>query len=159
MPWQIVDKVAFVDGKIAVNIKIDFTKYQQRIPLAQQMLGNMVLASCQDYMPLLTGSLRQRSYVDPGGHKVVFPGPYARYQYGGVVMVDSVTGKGPAKYVDKNGVDEYYRYRKGAVLKPTKRRLIYSQPNAQSHWFAFAKVRDLQAWIAGCDRIIKGGSV
>lgn len=154
--WKIVDKVAFVNGMVSVEINIDLTAYPPRFERAQQRLGEMVLASSKVYMPLLTGSLQQRSYVDDGGKKVVFPGPYGRYQYGGRVMVDSVTGKGPTLIHDANGVEVGLRFRKGATLVPTERRLTYSQPNAQAEWFQPAKDKDQGAWIAECGRIING---
>lgn len=154
--WKIVDKTAFVNGMVSVEVDIDLTEYQMRCVQAQQRLGEMVLASSKVFMPLLTGSMQQRSYVDDGGKKVVFPGPYARYQYGGKVMVDSVTGKGPAMIHDANGIEIGLRFRKGATLVPTERRLTYSQPNARSEWFQAAKDKDLQAWISECGKILKG---
>ena len=156
--WKIVDKLAFVNGMVRVEVNIDLSEFPPRFVRAQQRLGEMVLASSKVYMPLLTGSLQQRSYVDGGGRKVVFPGPYGRYQYGGRVMVDSVTGKGPAMIHDRNGVEIGLRFRKGATLVPTERRLTYSQPNAQAEWFEPAKAKDLPMWVAECDRIIKGGT-
>ena len=156
--WKIVDKLAFVNGMVRVEVNIDLSEFPPRFVRAQQQLGEMVLASSKVYMPLLTGSLQQRSYVDDGGRKVVFPGPYGRYQYGGRVMVDSVTGKGPAMIHDRNGVEIGLRFRKGATLVPTERRLTYSQPNAQAEWFEPAKAKDLPMWVAECDRIIKGGT-
>ena len=156
--WKIVDKIAFVNGMVHVDINIDLSEYSERHEKAQRRLGEMVLASSKVFMPLLTGSLQQRSYVDDGGRKVVFPGPYGRYQYGGRVMVDSVTGKGPMMIHDRNGVEVGLRFRKGATLVPTERRLTYSQPNAQAEWFQPAKDKDLNAWVAECGRIIGGGA-
>jgi len=156
--WVISGKTAFVKGMVTVDINIDLSAYPPRFERAQQRLGEMVLASSKVYMPLLTGSLQQRSYVTDGGRKVVYPGPYGRYQYAGRVMVDSVTGKGPALIHDRNGVEVGLRFRKGATLVPTERRLTYSQPNAQAEWFQPAKDKDLPTWVAECDRIIKGGS-
>lgn len=156
--WNIVDKLAFVNGMVRVEVNIDLSEFPPRFVRAQQRLGEMVLESCKPFMPNLTGSLQQRSYVDDGGRKVVFPGPYGRYQYGGRVMADSVTGKGPALIHDRNGVEVGLRFRKGATLVPTERRLTYSQPNAQAEWLEPAKTKDLPAWVAECDRIIKGGA-
>ena len=102
-------------------------------------------------MPLLTGSMQQRSYVDDGGRMVVFPGPYARYQYEGKVMVDSVTGKGPM-WIPTIG----YRFHKGAKLSPTDRKLTYSQPNATDHWFDAAKSANGGYWVAEVKRIAGG---
>lgn len=156
--WRIVDKAAYVNGLVRVEVTIDLSAYPPRFVRAQQRLGEMVLASSKVFMPLLTGSLQQRSYVDDGGRRVVFPGPYGRYQYGGKVMVDSITGKGPALIRDRNGVEVGFRFRRGATLVPTERRLTYSQPNAQAEWFQPAKDKDLNAWVTECERIIKGGA-
>jgi hypothetical protein len=119
----------------------------------------MVLESSKPFMPFLTGSLQQRSYVADGGRQVIFPGPYARYLYGGVVMVDSVTGKGPALIHDRNGVEVGLRFRRGATLVPTTRKLNFSRPGAQAEWVEAAKDKDKLAWFAELDRIIIKGEV
>lgn len=151
--WKIVNKIAIVNGSVTLDIKL--SAYPKRFEKAQQEFGRMVLNSSRKYMPLLTGSQQQRSYVADGGKKIVFPGPYAGYLYGGRVMVDSVTGKGPVLIHDKNGVEVGLRFRKGATLVPTQRRLTYSQPNAQAEWFQAAKDNHLQEWVAVCNKIIK----
>ena len=151
-------KVSYVMGHIQVDL--DLSEYGVRHELAQRRLAQMVLESCKPFMPMETGSLIERSYVSPDGKKVVFPGPYARYLYGGVVMVDSATGKGPALIHDRFGVPVGYRFRKGAILKPTTRPLSYSKqfnPKAQAHWYEAAKDQDLQLWVSTIDRIIKYG--
>ena len=106
-------------------------------------------------MPLLTGGLQQRSHTEDNGRRVVFPGPYARYQYGGKVMVDSVTGKGPRKI--PTGPGEYVlRFRKGAKLVPTQRPLTYSSPQAVPEWFEHAKAQNMQFLIKGIAEIMGG---
>jgi hypothetical protein len=92
-------------------------------------------------MPLLTGSLQQRSHTEDGGRKVVFPGPYGRFPYGGKVMVDPVTGSPWA--------------RKGVKKALTDRSLTYSNPEATDHWFDTAKARNGEYWINGVKQ--KGG--
>lgn len=100
--------------------------------------------------------MRDVSGVLDGGRKVIFPGPYARYQYMGRVMVDRETGKGPRKI--PTGPGEYeLRFRKGAKLMPTDRKLKYSTPQAVDHWFDEAKKRNERAWIEGVKRIITEG--
>lgn len=152
--WKVLGKVSYVEGNITVNI--DLSEYPHRFKCAQQRLGEMVLESCKPFMPFLTGSLQQRSTVDNGGREVVFPGPYGRYQYGGRVMVDSVTGKGPAMIHDKYGMEVGLRFRKGAVLVATDRPLTYTRQGAQAEWFQPAKDKDMQMWIGECEKIIKG---
>ncbi|MCM1545247.1 MAG: minor capsid protein, partial [Ruminococcus sp.] len=82
--------ISYVCPNFSVHIALD--RYSKRFDDAQQWLGDRVLEDCKPFMPLLTGSLQQRSYVADGGRKVVFPGPYGRFQYMGKVMVDPDTG-------------------------------------------------------------------
>lgn len=146
------EKVSYVDGHVRANL--DLSHYSERFRDAQQWLGDHVLAGCKPFLPKVTGSLEQRSYVAKGGREVVFPGPYARYLYMGKVMVDSVTGKGPRKI--PTGPGEYVlRFRKYATLVPTTRPLTYtktSHPQATDHWFDHAKAKYGQAWITGLKR-------
>ena len=146
--------ISIVRGSIQINISME--RLEKNCEAAQWWLGEQVLQGCRALMPLLTGSLQQRSRVEDGGRRVVFPGPYARYLYMGRVMVDSVTGKGPRKI--PIGPGEYVlRFRKGAKLKPTGRRLTYSNPEAVDHWFDEAKARNLPHWLRGVENIIRTG--
>lgn len=145
--------IRYSDGN--VHIKIDLSVFDERSVRAQQWLGDRVLEDCKPMMPLLTGSLQQRSHSESNGKKVVFPGPYARYLYYGKVMVDSKTGKGPRKI--PNGPGGYVlRFRKGANLVPTDRPLTYSRAEAVPYWFEVAKKNHLQYWTDGVKRILGG---
>ena len=147
-------KWSLVRGR--VHVAMNLTAYGERLETAQWWLGNQVLQGCRALMPLLTGSLQDRSHVEDGGRRVVFPGPSARYLYMGKVMVDAKTGKGPMKI--PTGPGEYVlRFRKGARLIPTNRRLTYSNPEAVDHWFDEAKARNLPYWLNGVENIIKRG--
>lgn len=151
-------KVAYVKGQITVDL--DLTKYGVRHMLAQRRLAQMALESSRKYMPFQTGSMSQRSYVSPDGKHVIFPGPYARMLYAGMVMVDSKTGKGPALIHDRFGVPVGYRFRKGATLRATDRPLHFDKTYnsmAQAHWFEPAKSNDLPYWLSEINRIIKYG--
>lgn len=129
-----------------VRVTIDLTDREDSFNRAQEWFGQRVLQDCRAYIPHLTGSQQQRSHTEDGGRKVVFPGPYARYLYGGKVMVDSETGKGPRKI--PTGPNEYIlRFRKGARLKPTDRKLKYSNPEARDHWFEAAKAEHADQWV------------
>lgn len=147
------ENISYVSGGLRVEIRFD--RYEERYREAQQWLGDRVLEDCKACMPHLTGGLQQRSHVENEGRNVVFPGPTARYLYGGVVMVDSVTGKGPMKIPTAPG--EYVlRFRLGAKLVATSRPLTYSNPQAVPHWFDEAKQRNGQFWIDGVKEIIGG---
>jgi len=130
---------SYVSGNFRVNLSLD--RFSQQFQEAQQWLGDRVLEDCRAVMPLLTGSLQQRSHTEDGGRKVVFPGPYGRFQYGGKVMVDPVTGSPWA--------------RKGVKKVLTDRPLTYSNPEATDHWFDTAKARNGEYWINGVKQ--KGG--
>lgn len=139
--------------------ELHFDRFSAQFAAAQQWLADRVLADCKPYMPMQTGSLVQRSYTEDGGRRIVFPGPYARYLYGGVVMVDATTGKGPMKIPDGTG-GYVLRFRKGARLMPTSRRLDYStaaHPQATDHWFDAAKAANQSYWMDGVKRIGGGG--
>lgn len=132
-----------------VAVKLDLSWMNKNVPDAQAWLGEQVLASSKRYMPFREGFLQDESHTEDGGKKVVFPGPYGRFQYMGVVMVDSVTGKGPRKIPTGPGGEFVFRFKEGAKLKPTDRKLNYSRAEARDHWFEEAKVADKDAWIRG----------
>ena len=131
-------KFSIVAGE--VTAVIDLSVYAERFDEAQEWLGWRVLQDCQARMPIQTGSLRQRSHPEDGGRRVVFPGPYARFQYGGKVMVDPLTGSPWA--------------RRGAKKVLTDRPLKYADPAATDHWFEAAKAEFGQEWIAELNRMI-----
>ena len=109
---------------------------------ANTILLSQVMKDTSPYVPFLTGSLNARTHVV--GNTIIYPGPYARYLYYGKVMVDSVTGKGPAKIPDVG-----YRFRRGATLRPTDRPLTYTKdfhPKATARWFEVSKARNLKKW-------------
>ena len=132
---------SYVDGQVRVHM--DLQRFYAQYVAAQQWLGNQVLNDCKAVMPLLTGSMQQRSYVNDEGSEVVFPGPYARFQYGGKVMVDPVTGSPWA--------------RPGAKKVLTDRPLTYSRAGATDHWFDTAKAQHGESWIQGVKARAGGG--
>lgn len=81
-------KISYSDG--GVHVTVDLRALDQRMREAQQWLGDRVLEDCKACMPHLTGDLQQRSRTENDGKQVRFPGPYARYLYGGKVMVDII---------------------------------------------------------------------
>lgn len=133
--------ISYVKGDIRVNISID--RFSEQFEKAQQWLGDRILEDCKPKMPHLTGSMQQRSSVEKGGKKVVFPGPYARFQYGGLIMIDPETGSAWAKPGNKKVV--------------TDRKLTYSSQTATDHWFDAAKAENGEYWVAGVKKIAGGG--
>lgn len=120
---------------------------------ANDILVYQVMKDTSPYVPFLTGSLNARTQAV--GNTIIYPGPYARYLYYGKVMVDSVTGKGPA-YIPEVG----YRFRKGAILKPTGRDLQFTKSfhaKATARWFEVSKARNLQKWLRIAKEAILNG--
>lgn len=140
-------------GFVAVNI--DLSWMARNIPDTQAWLGEQVLQSSRAFMPFVEGTLRQRSHTAEEGRKVIFPGPSSRFLYMGVAMVDSKTGRGPFR-IEVSPGEFIFRFRKGATLRPTTRKLNYSSSEACDHWFEAAKARDKDAWVRGAkERLVK----
>lgn len=117
-------------------------------------IASEVLSDTSPYVPALTGSLDQRTHVD--GNTVVYPGPYARYLYNGKVMVDAATGRGPNRFIGKDG-NEMIAFPKGATLTATERDLVFNNtfhPKAQAHWFEASKAQNLDKWVRKAARVV-----
>lgn len=98
----------------------------------QMHLTRIVNKRITKYMPFRSGALATKLKHIKSPTEIEVLGPYARYPYYGKVMVNSVTGKGPAMIP---GVG--YRYRKGTTLKVTERDLNYDKtkhPEAGPYW-------------------------
>lgn len=124
---------------------------------AEHVVAQTIRSDTSPYVPFLTGSLDTRTRVV--GNTVIYPGPYARYLYYGVKMVDAVTGKGPMHYVDKYG-NESIRYRKGATLRPTQTPLKYTtdfHPQAGPKWFERSKAENLDKWLRVAEKAVTHG--
>lgn len=128
-----------------------------RAERAETILAIQIQKDTEQYVPFRTGSLNQRTQVV--GNTIVYPGPYARYLYYGVKMVDSVTGKGPMHYVDRHG-NEVIRFRRGAVLRPTSEPLKYTtdfHKEAGPQWFERSKAQNLERWLRVAEKVANTG--
>ena len=132
--------VQSIDFRANLNLGV----FNRRLELAQRMLGENFLHSALSRIPRRTGSMAQRSYTEDGGRRVVFPGPYARFQWGGKVMVDPETGSPFA--------------RKGVKKVLTDRPLTYGDPNATDHWTDEAWAQDGEAILKSVRNILEGGN-
>ena len=118
----------------------------------QTQLTRIINKRITRYMPYRTGALSTKLKYIKSSTEIEVLAPYARYQYYGKVMVNSVTGKGHALIPDVG-----YRYKKVAILKATDRDLKYDttkHPNAGPFWdrrmMAAEKdaiVSDIQAYV------------
>ena len=150
--------------KAGIDIKLDMSRVEGNFNKAQYVLDSAVMQSMVPFMPHRDGSFIQRTTAESAakagtGEVVAAAGPFGRYLYMGKVMVDSVTGKGPAKI--PTGPGEFVlRFRYGSKLKPTNRPLQYSKaynPKARSHWFDAAKKRDSESWVRVVKKNAGGG--
>lgn len=126
-------------------------------PQVETSLANQIAKDTTKYVPAsgAPAGLYERVQVIEG--KVIYPGPYARYLYYGKVMVNSATGKGPMRFIDKYG-NELIVFPKGSKLRATDRDLTFSRAHhkdAQSHWFEASKAQNLEKWIQTVEKAVK----
>lgn len=119
---------------------------------AEHAVAMQAAEDTEKYVPMKTGSLRQRTLV--AGNEIIYPGPYARYLYYGKYMVDAATGAGPMHYTDKKG-NEHIKYRKGAHLVATDRDLVFHSPDTRSHWFEYSKTQNIEKWKKTATKAVK----
>lgn len=118
---------------------------------AESVLANQALKDTDRYVPMLTGSLKQRAHVQ--GNMLIYPGPYARYLYEGKAMVNAATGKGPMLIPDVG-----YRWPKGAKLRASDKDLVFTHdfhPDAQARWFEVSKAQYIKKWERVTEKAVK----
>jgi len=126
----------------SVKVKLDLPKADQVIKnvgldesgAVQRFHTANVLRRIQKYMPFKSGAFIKTTIANTDIDKpeIVSVGPHAAYLYHGKVMVDSVTGKGPANIPDVGP-----RFRKGSTLRATDRDLEFDttkNPQAGPYW-------------------------
>lgn len=119
---------ASFDGVKAIEAKIERASSR-----AEHVLAIQVRNDTSHYLPYLTGSLDDRTLIN--GNTIIYPGPYARFLHGGLVMVDPVTGSPFA--------------RKGATKVLTDRPLQFNKSGnsrATAKWFETSKRENLPKW-------------
>lgn len=101
---------------------------------ATETLAYQVKKDTEPYVPMLTGSLKNRARVENG--TIIYPGPYARFLYYGKVMVDPNTGSTFAPL--------------GGTKVVTDKDLVFTtdfHTDAQSHWFEASKAQNIDKWL------------
>lgn len=109
------------------------TKLLSAAKKAEHAVAVQAAKDTDPYVPMLTGSLKNRTQVKD--NIIVYPGPYARYLYYGKLMVDPDTGSAWAK--------------KGKTKVLTDKNLVFntaSHADAQAHWFEASKAQNLDKW-------------
>lgn len=111
--------------------------------LVQQAIDKAVIDWDLQYVPWETGTLAKSPYsvTEIGSGEVVYPGPYARYQYYGEVY-----GPNIPIFEDDTGEPTGWFSPPGQKKHPTGRPLQYSvdvNPLAGSYWFERMKADHL----------------
>ena len=111
--------------------------------LVQKVIDAAVIKYDMQYVPWETGTLAKSAYsaTDIGSGEVVYPGPYAHYQYYGEVY-----GPNIPVFEDDSGVPTRWFSPPGQKKHPTGRELQYSpdpNPLAGSYWFERMKADHL----------------
>ena len=153
----------FTDGTLSIDANIDLGRIERNIEKAQYFLDSQVMTDMVPYMPMQTGTFqnvtRAMSAAIAGSGKVVAAAPpMGRYLYMGKVMVDSETGKGPAR-IEVSPGEYIFRFRKGAKLVATDRDLKFSKaanPKVQKQWFDAAKRDHGKEWVKQVKKIAGG---
>lgn len=111
--------------------------------LVQQAINAAVIWYDEPYVPFDTGWLAQSAWAatDPSGTEVVYPGPYAHYQYMGEVY-----GPNIPIFEDDSGTPTGFFSPPGESKSPTGRALQYNtdvNPLAGAFWFERMKADHL----------------
>lgn len=136
---------------IEFTASIDFNARDRRLlerfnlekgGLVQKAIDNAVIRYDMPYVPWETGSLARSPYLmtDIGSGVVVYPGPYAHYQYYGEVY-----GPNIPVFEDDSEEPSWFS-RPGEKKHPTGRQLQYNDdlnPLAGSFWFERMKADHL----------------
>ena len=114
----------------------------ERCKQAEHVLAEQMEKDTQPFVPMLTGSLTQRTRVV--GNELIYPGPYARFLYYGKVMIDPNTGSTYAP--------------KGGTKVVTDRNLVFNHtahPQAQAYWCEASKAQNLGKWARVAEKAVK----
>ena len=134
-----------------VQIKVDLSRFERQFRDAQWQLDNAIMTSMIIFMPKQTNNFIDRTIIISQslagtGWVCAAAGPFGRFLYEGLVMVDPVTGsawarEGARKVVTDKALDFF----KGA------------NPQVTDHWFDAAKKADLKDWVSLVKKTAGGG--
>ena len=125
----------------------------------QQAIDKSVIDWSLPYCPWDTGAMAKSPYgaTTIGSGRVVYPGPYAHYQYYGEVY-----GPNIPVFEDDSGEPTRFFSPPGQKKHPTGQQLDYSKsqarnsPLAGSHWFERMKADHLQDIVKEATAVARG---
>lgn len=130
-----------------VELNMNFDKYTKRLDKAQKILINSIKDDTEEYVPAKNLFLTRSAHIRNNNTELVYSKPYARYQYGGHVMTDSLgrtwVGKGEKKPII------HFEW----PLKYTKS----PHSKATSRWVEVSEAKNRRKWIQEVKDVIKNG--
>ena len=134
---------------LMAHVDFDAKKALRRLDVqtggrVQQVIDKSVIDWCLKYCPWDAGVLAKSAYSATviGSGLVVYPGPYAHYQYVGEVYGPNIPRK------DDNGNIIGWYSPPGKKKHPTGRKMAkYSQSGTGPEWFSKAKERHGDKWL------------
>ena len=133
-----------IDGKFSLNADLVKAVGLDPFGRVQTAIDNAVISYSIPYVPWETGTLAKSPYRAsvPGSGRIVYPGPYARYQYYG-----NVYGPNIPVFEDDSGVPTRWFSPPGQKKHPTGKLLKYktdTNPLAGSYWFERMKAAHMK---------------
>lgn len=144
------------NGKnVTVHVQM-FGDIGRRLDIAQDALDSQIWTDMQQYMPRDTGNLIFETDIlnkSTRGEVYLYPNDsdYGHYQYEGYVYVDPVYGVG-GFYSPNYG----WWSRPNVEKVKSDRKLVYTNPMAQSHWDEVAFANHGQTWLKIVKQILGG---
>lgn len=131
-----------------IKIKVKMDRFSEQFNKAQFWLDGQIMRDMEPYMPHNTSAFinvttGQSAALQGTGKVIAAAGPFGRFLYEGLVMVDPETNSPWA--------------RKGAKKVVTDRPLNYSNPKAEPHWFDVAEKKEGKEWVKEVKKIAGGG--
>lgn len=145
-----------LEVNFVTNANVPIEKIRQRLGIGgpvQTLLDRLVVDYSIPYCPFDTGTLSRSPYAVTafGQGEVIYPGPYAHYQYMGEVY-----GPNIPIYDSDNGILVQFVSRKGQRKSPTGRKLSHKttmNPLAGPFWIERMKadrINDILLAIGKC---------
>jgi hypothetical protein len=136
-------------------VSLNLKAFGHNLDIAQDALDEQVWADMKQYMPHATGNLiRDTEELNQSTRGEVYAydpaSDYGHYQHEGTLYVDPVYNKG-AFYSPGYG----YWSRPGIEKIPSERELVYTDPNAVSHWDVEAYKKHKSEWVRTAKRSMK----
>lgn len=136
-----------IDGQGA-SIHISADRLNKNLVSAVDYLGEQILMDCTKFVPMRNGVLRNLGHAESSGTdgEVIWEGPYAHYQYEGILYVGEESGSAFAQLGERK------------IPAVPEKKLTYSTEGSGDHWFEKANAQYGQEWIKRVKEIAGDGN-